>query len=94
MPELTSTVTSCQHSLGWVSVPPLANSVQRSQSTLEVGLPAEPTRTRVFIFARERRADSDERDRLVADLLQPHLVARTNAADTALRAAAALAAVE
>jgi DNA-binding NarL/FixJ family response regulator len=61
---------------------------------LDVGLPAAPTRTRVFIFVRDRGADFDERDRLVADLLQPHLAARADAADTALRAAAALAAVE
>ena len=61
---------------------------------LDVGLPPEPTRTRVFIFVRHDRADFDERDCLLADLLQPHLAARAEAAETALRGAAALAAVE
>jgi DNA-binding NarL/FixJ family response regulator len=61
---------------------------------LDVGLAATPTRTRVFLFFRHKRADFDERDRLVANLLQPHLAARAEAAETALRAAAALAAVE
>jgi DNA-binding NarL/FixJ family response regulator len=60
----------------------------------DVGLAAEPTRTRVFIFVRHKRADFDERDRFVADLLQPHLAARADAAEAALRGAAALAAVE
>jgi DNA-binding NarL/FixJ family response regulator len=61
---------------------------------LDVGLAAAPTRTRVFIFLRRKRPDFDERDRLVADLLQPHLAARAEAAEAALRAAAALAAIE
>jgi DNA-binding CsgD family transcriptional regulator len=61
---------------------------------LDVGLAAEPTRTRVFIFVRCKRPDFDECDRLVAGLLQPHLAARAEAAENALRAAAALAAVE
>jgi DNA-binding CsgD family transcriptional regulator len=61
---------------------------------LDVGLAAAPTRTRVFIFDRRKRPDFDERDRLVADLLQPHLAARAEVAETALRGAAALAAVE
>src|SRR5437773_2052499 len=61
---------------------------------LDVGLAAAPTRTRVFIFVRYKRADFDERDRLVANLLQPHLAARAEAAEAALRGAAALAAVE
>jgi DNA-binding CsgD family transcriptional regulator len=61
---------------------------------LDVGLAAAPTRTRVFIFLRHKRPDFDERDRLVADLLQPHLAARGEAAEAALRGAAALAAVE
>ena len=61
---------------------------------LDFGLAAAPTRTRVFIFERRNRPDFDERDRLVADLLQPHLTARAEAAETALRGAAALAALE
>lgn len=61
---------------------------------LDVGLAPEPTRTRVLIFSRYERPDFDERDRLVADLLQPHLAARAHAAEAALQGAAALAAVE
>jgi DNA-binding NarL/FixJ family response regulator len=61
---------------------------------LDVGLPASPTKTRVFIFVRHKRADFDERDRLVADLLQPHLAGRAERAEAALHAAAALAAIE
>lgn len=61
---------------------------------LDVGLAAAPTRTRAFIFVRHKRPDFDERDRLVADLLQPHLAARAEAAEAALRGAAALATVE
>ena len=60
---------------------------------LDVGLAAAPTKTRVFLFQR-KRPDFDERDRLVLDLLQPHLAARAEAAETALRGAAALAALE
>jgi DNA-binding CsgD family transcriptional regulator len=61
---------------------------------LDVGLAATPTRTRVFIFARRGGADFDERDKLVAELLQPHLAARAQAAADAERAAAAFAAVD
>jgi DNA-binding CsgD family transcriptional regulator len=61
---------------------------------LDVGLPATPTRTRVFIFLRHKRSDFDERDRLLADLLQPHLNERAETAEAALLGAAALAAVE
>ncbi len=61
---------------------------------LDLGLAAAPTRTRVFIFLRSKRPDFDERDRLVANLLQPHLAARAEAAAAALQAAAALATVE
>lgn len=60
---------------------------------LDVGLHASEDRTRVFIFFRQGR-DFDERDRLVLALLRPHLVARHDAAETAIRAASALAAVE
>jgi DNA-binding CsgD family transcriptional regulator len=61
---------------------------------LDVGLPAAPARTRVFIFVRYGRPDFDERDRLVAELLQPHLARRGEEAQAALDGAAALAAVE
>jgi DNA-binding NarL/FixJ family response regulator len=61
---------------------------------LDVGLTPAPRRTRVFIFQRHKRPDFDERDRLIASMLQPHLTARADAAEAALRAAAALAAVE
>jgi DNA-binding NarL/FixJ family response regulator len=61
---------------------------------LDVGLAATPTRTRVFIFRRHKRRDFDERDRLVATLVQPYLAARAESAQAAVLAAAALAAVE
>jgi DNA-binding NarL/FixJ family response regulator len=61
---------------------------------LDIGLAPAPTGTRVFIFDRHKRPDFDERDRLIANLLQPHLAARAEAAEAALRAAAALAGVE
>ena len=61
---------------------------------LDVGLTATPTRTRTFIFTRHNRPDFDERDRLIANLLQPHLAARAEAAEAALQASSALAAVE
>jgi DNA-binding NarL/FixJ family response regulator len=61
---------------------------------LDVGLAATPAKTRVFLFFRHKRADFDERDRLIANLLQPHLAARAEAAEDAAQAAAALATVE
>lgn len=61
---------------------------------LDFGLAPEPTRTRVFIFTRYKRADFDERDRLVAALVQPYLAKRAEAAETASRGAEALAAIE
>ena len=61
---------------------------------LDFGLPREPQRTRVFIFTRFNQADFDERDRLVASLLQPHLARRADEAEAALRAAEALSAIE
>lgn len=60
---------------------------------LDVGLPATPTRTRVFIFTR-KSADYDERDRLVLTLLHPHLEKRAENAKTAASATAALATLE
>jgi DNA-binding CsgD family transcriptional regulator len=61
---------------------------------LEVGLEPEPDRTRNFIFTRFDQPDFDERDRLVASLLQPHLAKRAEEAEAALRATEALAAIE
>jgi DNA-binding NarL/FixJ family response regulator len=61
---------------------------------LDVGLAAAPTKTRAFLFLRHKRPDFDERDRLIANLLQPHLAARAGAAEAAAQAAGALAAVE
>jgi DNA-binding NarL/FixJ family response regulator len=61
---------------------------------LDVGLPPEPGRTRVFVFSRFEQADFDERDRLVLSLLQPHLARRAEEAEAALRAAEALASIE
>jgi DNA-binding NarL/FixJ family response regulator len=61
---------------------------------LDVGLEPEPARTRVFIFTRFDQSDFDERDRLVASLLQPHLAKRAGEAEAALRATEALAAIE
>jgi len=61
---------------------------------LDVGLAPEPARTRVFIFTRHKQPDFDERDRLVAALLQPHLTKRAEAAEAALRGAEALATIE
>ena len=61
---------------------------------LDFGLAPEPTRTRVFIFTRYKGPDFDERDRLVAALLQPHLAHRAEVAEAALRGADALAAIE
>jgi len=61
---------------------------------LDVGLPAEAARTRVFIFTRFATDDFDDRDRLVATLLQPHLARRAEEAEAALHAAEALASIE
>jgi DNA-binding NarL/FixJ family response regulator len=61
---------------------------------LDVGLAAEQERTRLFVFTRFDNADFDERDRLVAALLQPHLAERAEAAEAALHAAEAMAAIE
>jgi DNA-binding CsgD family transcriptional regulator len=61
---------------------------------LDVGLPATPTKTRVFIFIRRGGTDFTERDRLVLDFLRPHLEARATAAEAAGVAASSLAALE
>ena len=60
----------------------------------DVGLAPEPGRTRIFIFTRFDQDDFDERDRLVAALLQPHLARRAEEAEAALRAAEALVEIE
>jgi DNA-binding CsgD family transcriptional regulator len=60
---------------------------------LDVGLPRIDERTRMFIFMRDRR-DFDEHDRLVLELLQPHLARRDEATKLAAETAAALSAVE
>ena len=61
---------------------------------LDAGLAAEPARTRLFVFTRFHTDDFDERDRLVAALLQPHLAKRAEEAEAALHAAEAMAAIE
>jgi DNA-binding CsgD family transcriptional regulator len=61
---------------------------------LDMGLPATATKTRVFIFTRRGGRDFTDRDRLVLELLRPHLEARYAAAETTARAAAALASAE
>jgi DNA-binding NarL/FixJ family response regulator len=61
---------------------------------LDVGLDPEPARTRLFIFTRFGKDDFDERDRLVAALLQPHLAQRAEEREAALRAAEAMAAID
>ena len=65
-----------------------------SDHMLDVGLAAEPGRTRLFVFSRVDAHDFDERDRLVAALLQPHLAERAEKAEAALRAAEAMAVIE
>jgi DNA-binding CsgD family transcriptional regulator len=60
---------------------------------LDVGLPRIAERTRVFIFMRDR-CDFDEHDRLVLELLQPHLARRHEATRLAAETAVALTAVE
>ena len=75
---------------------PIYDALYRGETDhwLDVGLEPEPARTRVFIFTRFDQSDFDERDRLVASLLQPHLAKRAEEAEAALRATEALAAIE
>ena len=64
---------------------------QRSNHWIGVGLSHSPTtQTRMFMFTRER-LDFRERDRLVLDLLQPHLQRRYERAKAASEAADAFA---
>src|SRR3954451_10893313 len=60
---------------------------------MDVGIAQSGPRTRMFIFARGD-ADFDERDRLVLDLLQPHLQKRYDDTKTAAEAADALVTLE
>lgn len=60
---------------------------------LDVGLRPTGTHTRMFLFLRDRGA-FDERDRLVIDLLQPHLQERFDRVQAIADAAEALAALE
>jgi DNA-binding CsgD family transcriptional regulator len=60
---------------------------------MDVGLRPDGTRTRMLIFTR-RRGDFDERDRLVLELLQPHLQRRHDRVTAAAEAADALASLE
>ena len=61
---------------------------------LDVGLRPEAGRTRVFIFTRFGQDDFNERDRLVATLLQPHLARRAEEVEAAWRATEAMAAID
>ncbi|MDX6473581.1 MAG: hypothetical protein QOK22_2397 [Gaiellaceae bacterium] len=60
---------------------------------MDVGIAPTGPQTRVFIFTRGDH-DFDERDRLVLELLQPHLQRRYDQTRTAAEAAEALAAFE
>jgi DNA-binding CsgD family transcriptional regulator len=60
---------------------------------LDVGLPPDRGATRVFLFTRERK-DFTDRERLILDLLEPHLERRADDVRVATEAAAALADVE
>jgi DNA-binding CsgD family transcriptional regulator len=72
------------------------NELYREEGTnhwIDVGLPPRRSRTKVFIFTRER-PDFDERDRAMLRLLQPHLRAREARTTVAAVAADALAEAE
>jgi DNA-binding NarL/FixJ family response regulator len=60
---------------------------------LDIGLPPEHGNTRVFLFTRRQR-DFGERERLILDLLEPHLERRAEEVRLATEAAAALADIE
>ncbi len=60
---------------------------------LDIGLQPEHGNTRVFLFTREH-ADFGERERLILDLLEPHLERRAEEVRLAAEAAAGLADVE
>jgi hypothetical protein len=60
---------------------------------IDVGLRSNGKHTRMFLFTRGR-GDFSERDRLVLDLLQPHLQQRLDRVQAAAEAADALASLE
>ena len=60
---------------------------------IDVGLRSNGNHTRMFLFTRGR-GDFDERDRLVLDLLQPHLQQRLDRVQAAAEAVDALASLE
>jgi DNA-binding CsgD family transcriptional regulator len=60
---------------------------------MDVGIAPTGSQTRMFIFTRGNR-DFDERDRLVLELLQPHLQRRHDHTSTAAESADALATLE
>jgi DNA-binding CsgD family transcriptional regulator len=60
---------------------------------LNVAIPSPPSHTKTFLFDRQRR-DFTERDRVVLDVLQPHLSRLWRAARTRRRLNAALEALE
>lgn len=65
-----------------------------TERTLSVAIPSPPWHTKTFIFERRRGADFTDRDRLVLNLLQPHLGRLWRAAQLRRRLRAALAALE
>lgn len=72
------------------------NELYRDDSVrywMDVGIAPTGPRTRVFIFTRSD-SNFDERDRLVLELLQPHLQQRYDQTRTAAEAADALATLE
>jgi DNA-binding CsgD family transcriptional regulator len=72
------------------------NELYRDDGTnywLDIGLPTSHGITRVFCFGRQRR-DFDESERLVLELLQPHLWRRHMAATAAADAAESLATLD
>jgi DNA-binding CsgD family transcriptional regulator len=64
-----------------------------TEHELDVAIPSPPWHTKTFLFDRERR-DFTQRDRLVLDLLQPHLGRLWRAAQTRRRLHAAIAGLE
>jgi DNA-binding CsgD family transcriptional regulator len=61
---------------------------------INVAIPSPPWHTKTFLFDRRRGRDFTERDRLMLDLLQPHLGRLWRAAQTRRRLQAAFAALE
>jgi DNA-binding CsgD family transcriptional regulator len=61
---------------------------------LDVAIPSPPWHTKTFLFDRSRGRDFTERDRLVLDLLQPHLGRLWHAAQTRRRLRAVTTALE